>query len=227
MKVKALFLDIGGVLLNDGWGHLARRSAAEAFNLDLKEMEHRQELCVGAYESGKITLKEYLNEVVFYKRRSFTRAQFWKFMTEQSKPFPKMIELIRELKIRHGLKIAVVSNESRDLNLYRIRKFKIDEFVDFFVSSYIVHFAKPDKEIYQVALDMALIPANQVAYIENQLMFVQVAESLGIRGIYHTDYESTRKKLAALGLGLENLNFASSRKRKRLKHENTDSNRHS
>jgi hypothetical protein len=31
-------------------------------------------------------------------------------------------------------------------------------------------------------------------------MFVQIAESLGIRGLVHTDYRSTRAKLALLGL---------------------------
>jgi hypothetical protein len=31
-------------------------------------------------------------------------------------------------------------------------------------------------------------------------MFVEIAESLGIRSILHTDHESTRGQLAALGL---------------------------
>jgi putative hydrolase of the HAD superfamily len=31
-------------------------------------------------------------------------------------------------------------------------------------------------------------------------MFVQIAESLGIRSILHTDYKSTRAKLASFGL---------------------------
>jgi putative hydrolase of the HAD superfamily len=33
-------------------------------------------------------------------------------------------------------------------------------------------------------------------------MFVQIAESMGIRGLLHTDYQSTRAKLAALGLNM-------------------------
>jgi putative hydrolase of the HAD superfamily len=31
-------------------------------------------------------------------------------------------------------------------------------------------------------------------------MFVRIAEGLGIRGIHHTDYRSTRAKLASFGL---------------------------
>ena len=55
-------------------------------------------------------------------------------------------------------------------------------------------------DIFRVALDIAHVPAGQVVYIEDRLMFVQIAERLGIRGISHTDHRSTRAKLAALGL---------------------------
>ena len=88
-------------------------------------------------------------------------------MFAQSKPYPEMIELVRHLKARHGLKIAVVSNEARELNAYRIRKFKLDEFVDFFISSCFVHFRKPDADIFRLALDIAQVPAEQVVYIED------------------------------------------------------------
>ena len=51
-------------------------------------------------------------------------------MFAQSKPYPEMIDLVAQLKIRYGLKIAVVSNEGRELNTYRIGKFKLDGFRD-------------------------------------------------------------------------------------------------
>ena len=112
-------------------------------------------------------------------------------MFAQSKPYPEMIELVAQLKVQHGLKIAVVSNEARELNDYRIHKFKLDGFVDSFISSCFVHLRKPDADIFRLALDIAQTPARQVVYIENTPMFVQVAEGLGIRSILHTDYKST------------------------------------
>ena len=116
MPITALFLDIGGVLLTNGWDHQARNVAAKTFDLDLAEMEDRHHLTFDTYEEGKLTLEEYLGRVVFYRKRPFTRAQFRRFMFAQSKPYPEMIELIAQLKVRHGLKIAVVSNEARELN---------------------------------------------------------------------------------------------------------------
>jgi putative hydrolase of the HAD superfamily len=198
--ITCVFLDIGGVLLTDGWDHHARKRAATNFKLEAAEMEDRHHLTFDTYEEGKLTLEEYLGRVVFYQKRPFTRAQFRRFMFAQSKPYPQMIELVRKLKAMYGLKIAVVSNEGRELNAYRIRKFKLDGFVDSFVSSSFVHVRKPDADIYRLALDIAQAPARQVVYIENTPMFVQVAEGLGIRSILHTDYKSTCAKLASLGL---------------------------
>ena len=200
IPITTLFLDIGGVLLTNGWDHNARELAAKTFDLDLADMEDRHHLTFDTYEEGKLTLEEYLGRVVFYQKRPFTRDRFRRFMFAQSKPYPEMIELVAQLKVRHGLKIAVVSNEARELNAHRIRKFKLAGFVDSFVSSCFVHVRKPDAEIFRLALDIVQTPARQVVYIENTPMFVQVAEGLGIRSVLHTDYRSTRAKLASLGL---------------------------
>ena len=204
-KVTVLFLDVGGVLLSNGWDRHARKRAARNFKLEWSGMEERHHLTFEAHEEGKITLDEYLARVVFYQKRPFTRAQFRRFMFAQSKAYPEMIELVTQLKARYGLKIAVVSNEAREVNAYRIRKFKLDGFVDAFISSCFVHVRKPDAEIFRQALDIVQAPVRQVVYIENTPTFVEVAEGLGIRSILHTDYKSTCEKLAAFGLHHEKI----------------------
>lgn len=198
--ITCLFVDIGGVLLTDGWDRHARARAAANFKLESAEMEDRHQLTWNTHQAGKLTLEEYLGWVVFYQERPFTRAQFRRFIFEQSKPNPEMIDLVVQLKARYRLKVAVLSNEGRELNEHRIRKFKLGEFVDFFVSSCFVHLLKPDADIFHLALDIAQTPAAQIVYIENTPMFAAVADGLGIRSILHTDYKSTRAKLTAFGL---------------------------
>jgi putative hydrolase of the HAD superfamily len=199
-EITTLFLDVGGVLLTNGWDHHARRRAAKNFKLQWTEMEDRHRLVFETHEEGKITFEEYLGRVVFYKKRPFTRSQFRRFMFTQSKPYSEMLDLAAQLKVRYELKIAVVSNESREVNAYRIRKFKLNGFVDSFISSCFVHIRKPDADIFRLALDIAQTPARHVLYVENTPMFVQIAEGLGIRSILHTDYKSTCAKLASFGL---------------------------
>ena len=203
--ITCLFVDIGGVLLTDGWDHHARKRAAKFFKLNWDEMQERHSLNFNIYEEGKLTLEEYLTWVVFYQKRSFTRTTFRRFMFVQSKPCNEMTRLVRELKAKFGLKVFVLSNEARELNAYRIHKFKLDGFVDAFISSCFVHLHKPDAEIFRLALDIAQTPTRQIVYIENTSMFVRVAEGLGIRSILHTDYKSTRAKLASLGLSVSDV----------------------
>jgi putative hydrolase of the HAD superfamily len=125
-----LFVDIGGVLLSDGWDHHARERAAAQFQLDFAELDEIHHVVFASYEEGKLTLEDYLSRTVFHEERAFTRDQFRQFMFAQSQPYPKMLELMARLKPLNKLKIVVVSNEARELNAYRIRKFRLDAFVD-------------------------------------------------------------------------------------------------
>ncbi|MBS1576263.1 MAG: HAD hydrolase-like protein [Bacteroidetes bacterium] len=198
--ITTIFTDVGGVLLTNGWGRSNRKKAVEIFNLDPIETEERHHLTFDTYEVGKLSLDEYLGRVIFYKERTFSVNDFSGFMFEQSQPYPEMIDLMSSLKKKYNLKIAVVNNEGRELNDYRIKKFKLDSFVDFFISSSFVHFRKPDADIFKLALDVAQVPVNEIVYIDDRPLFVQVAEGLGLKGIVHTDVESTVEKLKILGL---------------------------
>lgn len=123
-------------------------------------------------------------------------------MFSQSKPYPDMIEAISALKQKYKLKIAVISNEGRELTEFRIKQFKLYAFVDFFISSSFVHLRKPDVDIFKLTLNIAQVDPKQVVYIEDRPMFVQVAESLGIQSIHHLDYNTTIEGLKKAGLQL-------------------------
>ncbi|MFN2203091.1 MAG: HAD family hydrolase [Caldilineaceae bacterium] len=201
-SITTLFLDIGGVLLTNGWDGHARRKAANTFDLDFEEMDERHHLTFDTYEEGKLSLDEYLGRVVFYEDRPFSRQTFKTYMFEQSQPYQEMVEFVCSLKNRYGLKVAAVSNEGRELTIYRIETFSLGTFIDFFISSCFVHYRKPDADIYRMALDVAQVATDEVIYIDDRAMFVDVAEGLGIHGIVHTDYAHTKQALAEYGLSL-------------------------
>ncbi|HEY4209323.1 MAG TPA: HAD hydrolase-like protein [Puia sp.] len=202
VKVTALFLDVGGVMLTNGWDRKMRESAAKKFNLDLDDLNDRHRMTFDTYETGKLSLDQYLKSSVFYKERPFTLEAFRNFMFDQSIAYQEMIDLIKGLKARYNLRIAVVNNEGRELNEHRIKTFRLNEFVDFFISSCFVHFRKPDADIWKVALDIAQVPRDEVVYIDDRPMFVQVAQGLGLRGIVHDhkNVPGTKDALAAMGL---------------------------
>jgi putative hydrolase of the HAD superfamily len=201
-EITSLFLDIGGVLLTNGWDRQMRKEAAEKFGLDFQEMDERHHLTFDTYEEGKLELAEYLKRVVFYNDRPFSPEEFKAFMFAQSEPKPEMIDLVRGIRRRYGLKVAAVSNEGRELTVYRVKKFNLGSFMDFFVSSCFVHVRKPDPDIYRIALDIAQEAPENVMYIDDRAMFVEIAADLGIRGIHHRGYDATRAALEHMGLSL-------------------------
>lgn len=205
LQITTLFLDIGGVLLTNGWDRKARQLAAATFNIDYDEMNERHHLTFDTYEEGKLKLDEYLDRVIFYVDRPFLKSEFKEFMFGQSQPYPQMIGLIDEIKTRYGLKVAAVSNEGRELTEHRIKKYNLGQVIDFFVSSCFVHYRKPDAEIYQMALDMAQVRPSQVIYVEDRSLFVEVAQQLGFHCIQHKNLESTRDAFISYGLLTEEM----------------------
>ena len=200
VKISTLFLDIGGVLLTNGWDHNARRRAVDQFKLNYDEMNERHHLTFDTYEVGKLSLDEYLKRVVFYKEQSFTADDFKHFMFSQSKPLSEMIQFIGNLKQQYNLRTFAVSNEGRELTEHRIKTFDLKKLFDGFVCSCYVHFRKPDEDIFRLALDISQAAPESVAYLDDRPLFVEIARSMGIHGILHTNIDKTKKDLAALGL---------------------------
>ncbi|KIE58352.1 hydrolase [Methylacidiphilum kamchatkense Kam1] len=198
--INTLFLDVGGVLLTNGWDSTGRKKAAEVFGLDPVEFEERHHLTFDTYEQGKLTLHDYLKRTVFYQNRPFSMDDFRQFMFSLSRPYPEMIELIKSLKNKYNLRIAVLSNEGRELQIYRIQTFGLYNFIDYFIVSSFVHLRKPDVDIFQLALDVSQSPPQSVLYIEDRPMFVDIARSLGIEAIRHESFEKTKAALASFGL---------------------------
>lgn len=200
--VNALFTDIGGVLLTNGWDRAARAAACQHFGLDAAELNERHHLSYTIYEEGKLTLDDYLERTVFHEPRSFTPAAFRAFMFDRSQRLPGMLELLAALKAEHDLKVVAVSNEGRELTEHRVRAFDLSSVIETFVSSCFVHVRKPDAEIFRIALDVAQVDADAVVYLDDRPMFVEVARGLGVRGVVHTSYEDSKRHLAELGLAV-------------------------
>ena len=198
--IKALFLDIGGVLLTNGWGHQSRLRAAKHFGLDFDEFNKRHLIIFDTFESGKMTLEEYLELAVFYQPTNFTRNEFRRFLFNESKPYPEMIQLISAIKHHYGLRTIAVNNEPREINEYRIRQYDLDSFIDVFASSCYVQTRKPDKDIYHFALNLAQAQPEEVVYIDDRLVLIQAARQLGLNAIHHTSIANTRDALCAFGL---------------------------
>ena len=200
---KIVFFDVGGILLTNGWGYESRQKAAEKFGFDFTEADALHNFIFNVYEIGKITLDEYLDTVIFNHPRDFPRQDFKEFMFSRSQEMPEMLQWLKEWKKDSGFRIFSINNEGRELNEYRIKKFKLHDCFDGFISSCEVKMRKPDPGIFQLAMGIAQAPPEQCIYFDDRIMFVHAAAKLGIHAMHHTGPASTIKILEQLKL--ENL----------------------
>jgi putative hydrolase of the HAD superfamily len=196
--IQTLFWDVGGVILSNAWDHEERARAVEHFHLEKAGFEAKHKEIVTAFETGKITLEQYLDRTVFYQPRKFSKEEFNSFMFSQSKPKPEVLELARSLASRYLM--GTVNNESRELNEYRIKQFGLAQIFDLFVSSCYVGIRKPDEKIYRLALDLIQKSPDECCFIDDRPENIEGAAKVGIRTILMRDVARLKKELQSLGV---------------------------
>jgi len=200
--IRAIFWDVGGVLLTNAWDRTQRAAALEHFHLDEEEFDDRHEMVTSSFERGKITLDEYLERTVFYRARAFTREAFRDFMFSLSQPIPEVIAFAQRLSDSGKYFMATINNESRELNYYRIQKCGLRQIFRLFVSSCFVGVRKPERDIYRLALEMTQIPAPECCFIDDRALNLECAAKLGMQTIEMNSLDQLRDDLAKLGVSL-------------------------
>jgi putative hydrolase of the HAD superfamily len=203
-KVTAIFSDLGGVVLSNGWDRAARREAAAKFHLDWEEFEDRHELMLNAFETGQATLEDYLKRTVFYRERLFSKDEFLSFIYAQSRAMPESIDVMRRLAGAGRYLVAAINNESRELNEYRIKQFHLREFFEAFLSSCYLGVRKPDEAIYRLALSITQRVPEECVFIDDRGLNLECAKELGMHTIQFQYAAQLEHELQEYGVELAN-----------------------
>ena len=214
-NIRALFWDVGGVLLSNAWDHGERQRAAEKFGIDWNDFRERHELLVAPLEEGRMGLDDYLDRVIFYQSRPFTREDFKQYIFSLSEAKPETLELARQLAACSGCVMATINNESRELNEYRIERFALQEFCSHFVSSCFTHLRKPDPAIYRLALNLTQRKPEESCFIDDRALNLEEAARVGMHTIHFRDVEQLRRELCELGVEVAPLASTNSSKEER------------
>ena len=194
-NINVVFLDIGGVLLSDGWNHRSRMEAIEKFDLAPIQFQKDHSVAFSLFENGKLTLDQYLDAVVFSTERSFTKEEFKTFMFSKSVELPHFLPWLIEWKERTKTKIFSINNEGKEFNDYRIKNFQLHRCFDGFISSCEVGFSKPDPCIFKLALGIVQEEPQNCIYFDDRAIQVAIAKQMGINAHVHKDFEETKSIL--------------------------------
>jgi putative hydrolase of the HAD superfamily len=206
--VSTILWDIGGVLLTNGFDRQQRDAVVAHFGLDSADFERRHAEVDIAWEKDEISADEYLHHTVFGQPRSFSPAEFLDVMCAQSALLPDSgIGILRQLAASQQYALAAVNNECRILNEYRLKKFALLDDFDAFFSSCYLGIRKPDRKIYQIALDVLQRDPERAIFIDDRPENVAAAVSLGIHGIRYQGSAHLIAELEALGVSLSQDRF--------------------
>ena len=197
---RLLCCDIGGVLGTNGWDTELRHKVCAHFNIVPESIDERHRLMFDTYERGFMDLETYLRYVFFDEPRSFSLEELRDYIYAGSKPWPENIAFFSRIKKINGLKLALVSNEGQGIARHRVDTFGLRDLADFLVISHCVHLRKPDRQIWQLTLDLAQVSAAESIYVDDRAPFAQVAADIGFAAFPHESLESTREQFKKLGL---------------------------
>lgn len=198
--IRAIFWDVGGVLLTNAWDRSQREAALEHFQLDEREFSDRHEMVVSSFERGKIGLDEYLDRTIFYRIRPFRREEFKGYMLSLSRAKPEVLAFASKLADSGKYLMGTINNESRDLNLYRIEKFGLRAIFTVFVSSCFVGLRKPEQDIYRLALEITQKLPGECCFIDDRALNLEVAKRLGMHTVEMDHVEQVQEELQKLGV---------------------------
>lgn len=199
-QIRAIFWDVGGVLLTNAWDRAQRERAIEHFQLDPVEFDDRHQMLVSSFERGKIGLEEYLERTVFYRPRPFSREMFKEFVFSLSQPKPEVLTVARRLAQTGIYLMGTINNESRELNSYRIENFGLRDIFRLFVSSCFVGLRKPERDIYRLALEVTQTPPDQCCFIDDRALNLEGAMRMGMQTIEMKSPEQLRLELQKVGV---------------------------
>ncbi|HEY1804555.1 MAG TPA: HAD family phosphatase [Terracidiphilus sp.] len=201
LPFDVILFDVGGVLLTNGWDHSERAAAVVRFGLDSQEFEVRHARVFAAWEKSEIDANQYLDEVVFYEPRNFSRDEFFAFILAQSKRLEDgALEVLKEIAASNNYLVGALNNEARETNDFRFAKFELRRYFKVAFSSCYVGLRKPDAAIYRRALDILGSAPERTLFIDDRQENVDGAMVVGMKAIRFTGAEALRVTFMELGV---------------------------
>ena len=199
--IKTIFFDIGRVLIDihpertyqylSDSADVETNMVKESFPWD----DHDQyERGIMNNEDWFIAYKEALPQPCCLKKSDFWNA--WKLLLGEEKNTVNILEALNK-----QYSIWLLSNT----NLKHIqdeieKRYSFPSLVNGAVYSFDVGVRKPEKEIYEIAMQRANTKPQECLFIDDLLENIQAAKQIGIEGIHFRSSEQLKQDLVHLGI---------------------------
>ncbi len=198
--VDALLLDLGNVLaFHDN--ALLFRKMAEAFATTPEAMKERLDGGLWAkVNRGQLPGDALRLELARRLGRELSPEAWFALWNCHFTIHDEMARLVEQLVGR--VRLVLVSNTHDQHVAYLRPRLPVLERFDGLVLSCELGALKPERAMYQAALDIAGVPAQRAAFFDDVETYASAASALGIHGRVYTTAAAFREQAKALGLAL-------------------------
>lgn len=182
MHTETYFFDLGGVLIDFSHQRMCE-NIAKLCDVPPSFVETRlfQEGLSDAYERGDLDSADIHREMEALAQKPLHFKELIDACSNIFSPKPEMAALLEELKAK-GARLILLSNTCK-AHFDKVKaQFAFLELFDGCILSYEVGARKPEKKIFDAALEMGETPIQRCFYIDDVAEYVVAAKAMGLDG---------------------------------------------
>jgi len=197
-KIESVIFDWGGVLIDDPRPGLLRY-CANAFGVSEELYTPVHDSFLDPFQKGLISEEAFYREISrkLDKPAPEVTSLWSQAFRAAYMPRREVFALASSLHDK-GYKTALLSNTERDAAEFFLELNY--EMFDVLVFSCMEGVAKPERRIYEIAIERLDTRADRSVFIDDRLDYVQGAKDTGLNVILFKNLDQIKRELAALGM---------------------------
>jgi putative hydrolase of the HAD superfamily len=197
--IKAIFFDIGGVLIHDLFSEtdvfLAKKAGMSKEDIFQVRIRHWLPLKLVECDCAEFW-RGFLKELGV----RVSVEEISKMAYAVLKTMPASVALLKRLAKSKKHRLGVISNNSHEWSEYAKKDLGLGQYFDDWISSSDVHLAKPGKEIFLLAVERIGVKPEECVFIDNQKNNIDGASELGMSVIHFKSAKQLESGLKKLGI---------------------------
>ena len=193
-----LFFDLGNVLIFFDHQKMCRQ-IADYTGIDLEVAQHAMHNYGDLYERGAIDSKRIYDHLCQMSQKKLHFETLMHAVSDIFQPNGDVISIALQAKER-GHRLFLLSNTCEAHFAFASQQFPFLKHFDGYVLSYEVGARKPEKKIYEKALDIAGCQNKECFYTDDVLAYIETARSLEIDAEQYTTPQELTQHLTLRGI---------------------------
>ena len=197
-KIESVIFDWGGVLIDDPRPGLLQY-CSEAFGLPLEDYTPVHDSFLDEFHKGLISEESFWRQISgkLDKPMPSARSQWYDAFRSAYVPKRGMFDLACSLHDK-GYKTALLSNtELPAVEFFHEQNY---DMFDVLIFSCVESVMKPDRRIYEIALERLDSKAGRAVFIDDRQDYIQGAREAGLNTILFESINQVKEELAGLGV---------------------------